>query len=248
MIQTTKNEGARGSVSIDVSIQLREAPGDTKMPSAVAYAFTSSGHYLGQAGVDGKGRATLKVPASKSLRELRIVAGPAIDGDAAPNLSDLTRRGARERFVRLADDGKAAPVQFQIPANLWRCWIRFCEVEGRLLKRVLTGGLPVDLPVCNAQVQIWEVEPIEILVPRLPDLEIDKLREVILDPFRGGIVPVNPNPPDPAPLQRLPRIPRDCDWRHRFPPSTCAARRQPARRRTCGWPRGRPAAASCARR
>lgn len=202
MSQKNNDESTRDGMPIDVSIQLRDAGADAKTPPAVAYAFTSSGHYISQASVDDKGRATLKVPASKTMRELRIVAGPATEGDDPPSLSELTRRGARERFVRLADDGKAEPVHFQIPANLWRCWIRFCEVEGKLLKRVLTGGLPVDMPVCHAQVQIWEVEPIEILVPRLPDLEIEKLREVILNPH-GGVVPVNPNPPDPAPFERF---------------------------------------------
>jgi hypothetical protein len=88
-----------------------------------------------------------------------------------------------------------------LPSDIWLCWIRFCFVKGSLLKRVITGGLPVDLPVCGAEVQIWEVEPIEILIPKLPISIIEKLRQIVLTPVQ--LLPGIPNPPDPAPFQAL---------------------------------------------
>lgn len=202
---TEAKSGTPGGVPIQVSVRLHDSPHGEKLPQVVAYAFTGSGHFITKAAVDGKGHATVMVPAVQSAREVRIVAGPEIAGEPQPALSELTRRGAREQFVRVGLEGKVAPVAFEIRPENWRCWIRFCFVRGKLLKRVLSGGLPVDLPVCNADMQIWEVEPIEIIIAKLPDLEIEKLRQVIINPPgpEGGVVPVNPNPPDPAPFTRL---------------------------------------------
>ena len=94
-----------------------------------------------------------------------------------------------------------SPVQFELPSEIWYCWHRFCLVQGTLLKSIVTGGLPVDLPVCGAEVQIWEVEPIEFILPKLPISIIEKLRQIVLNPVLA--YPVNPNPPDPAPFQAL---------------------------------------------
>lgn len=201
---TTKN-GTVSGVPIQVNIQLHESAIGEKAPQAVAYAYTASGHFIVKAAVDGKGNATLSVPAVQSLRQIRIVAGPEIRGERQPTLSELTRRGAKEQFVRIEPESKVPLVTLAIPHEIWRCWLRLCFVEGRLLKRVLSGGLPADLPVCNAEIQIWEVEPIEIIIARLPDIEIEKLRRVIINPPapEGSIVPVHPNPPDPAPFTRL---------------------------------------------
>jgi len=199
------SSGTAGGVQIQVHIKLNASTTGEKAPQAVAYAFTASGHFIAKAAVDDKGNATLTVPAVQSAREVRIVAGPEVTGEQRPALSELTRRGAKEQFVRVGPEGKVSPVALAIPSEIWRCWIRFCFVEGKLLKRVLSGGLPVDLPVCNADVQVWEVEPIEIIIARLPEFEIEKLRQVIINPPspEGGVVPVNPNPPDPAPFTRL---------------------------------------------
>jgi len=57
-------------------------------------------------------------------------------------------------------------------------------VKGTLLKSAISGGLPLDLPVCNAQVQVWEVEPLEIILGKVPVSIIEKLRQVILNPPR----------------------------------------------------------------
>lgn len=176
------NSGTPGDISIAVNVNLHDSRTGEKPPQAVAYAFTASGHFITRAAVDGNGDATLFVPAAESARDVRIVAGPEVAARERPALSELTRRGSRERFVRIEPEGIVAAVSFEIPAELWTCWIRFCFVQGKLLKRVLSGGLPVDLPVCNADVQIWEVEPIEIVIAKLPDFEIAKLRQVILDP------------------------------------------------------------------
>jgi hypothetical protein len=187
-------------VPIQVIVKLHDSPKGEKPPPAMVYAFTGSGHFITKTTVDGQGAATLTVPALQSAREIRIVAGPEVAGET-PDLSELSRRGAKERFVRIDPEGTVSPVEIEIPSEIWLCWIRLCFVNGTLLKRVISGGLPVDLPVCNAEVQIWEVEPIEIIIAKLPDLGIEKLRRIIIDPPpppENGIVPVGPSPPDPT--------------------------------------------------
>jgi hypothetical protein len=49
----------------------------------------------------------------------------------------------------------------------------------------------VDHPVCNATVQVWEVDPIHILVPKLSPAQIAKISEYLLNP--------QPLPPGPDP-------------------------------------------------
>jgi hypothetical protein len=186
-------QAASTGVSIQVSVTLQQSPTSEKPPQSVAYAFTDTGHFIAKAAIDSNGPITLTVPAVSSARNVRIVAGPELTGEKPPALSDLTRRGAQEQFVRIDPGAAVSPVAFHIPAEIWRCWIRLCLVEGTLLKSIVSGGLPVDLPVCNAQVQIWEVERLEIILEKVPVSIIEKLRQVILNP--------NPNPPDPAPLQ-----------------------------------------------
>ena len=38
-----------------------------------------------------------------------------------------------------------------------------------LLKRVTTGGIHVDVPVCGAEVEVYEVDPIPVIFARIPD-------------------------------------------------------------------------------
>ena len=84
-------------------------------------------------------------------------------------------------------------LQFPIDRDIWGCWLRFCVVRGTLLKRVVTGGLTVDLPVCGAEVEIYEVDPIWIILPKIPDLVIDRIRDLIRKPW-----------PPPPPEERFP--------------------------------------------
>jgi hypothetical protein len=77
-----------------------------------------------------------------------------------------------------------------------------------LLKRTITGGLHVDLPACNAEIEIYEVDPILVVFPKIPDLQFERIRDLIRHPwpppppeerFPGGI-PFPPEPPGPLPF------------------------------------------------
>jgi hypothetical protein len=199
-----KSDHAKGAVSLQVNVKLQSSPTGEKAPQAFAYAFTDTGHFLSQAAIESNGSAKLTIPSASSARNVRIVVGPEIAGQKNPALSDLTRRSAQQQFVRVDVGAKVAPAQFEIPHEIWPCWLRTCLVEGDLLKRIYTGGLPVDLPVCGAQVQIWEVEPIEVILEKVPISVIERLRQIVINPPPNevaGPFPFNPNPPDPAPFQ-----------------------------------------------
>ena len=75
------------------------------------------------------------------------------------------------------------------------CWLRFCFVRGTLLKRTTTGGIHVDLPSCGAEVEIYEVDPVIVILPKIPDLVLERIREQIRKPW----------PPPPPPEERFPQ-------------------------------------------
>jgi hypothetical protein len=192
-----QSKDTSAGVSIPVSVTLQPSQTSEKAPQSVAYAFTDTGHFVTKAAIDNNGSVTLTVPSVSSARNVRVVVGPELTGEKQPALSDLTRRGALEQFVRVDPGVAISTVAFDIPSEIWHCWIRICLVKGTLLKSVISGGLPLDLPVCNAQVQIWEVEPLEIILGKVPVSIIEKLRQVILNPptaASSGLSSVNPNP------------------------------------------------------
>jgi hypothetical protein len=175
---------------------------DEKAPDLIAYTFGQSGRLLAKTELK-EGKGSLQLPEFKEVETLRVVVGPAIETkDPNEVLSTLIRLKAPEFSVR---SDQFTSIRFPIDRILWRCWLRFCTVRGTLLKRV--GDTPIDVPVCGAEIEIYEVDPIEIIFPKIPDLYFIKLRDLILKPFPppppeemflGGI-PFPPVPFGPIP-------------------------------------------------
>ena len=190
------------SIPVQVNARIEQGPGGEKPQQSVAYAFDANGRLLSKGVLDDKGDASLHVPALPRRQEVRVIVGPEI-ADEKATVSELTRRGAVDKTIVISTD-PPPPVAFEIPHVIWPCWFATCLASGTLLKRVLSGGVPVDLPVCCAQVEIYEVEPWEIILARVPDSVIENIRQVVLNPPPPPEV-VNPfpfpvNPPDPAPF------------------------------------------------
>ena len=198
-----------GGGRIRIEAEMLDVRKDDDAPDLVAYAFGAGGRLLGSAGLsDGKG--TLPVPDAKEPEAVRVVIGPPIDKDDDREiLQTLMRIGAPERLIR-ADELKEA-LAFPLDRAVWLCWLRFCTVRGTLRKRTISGGIHIDLPVCGAEVEIYEVDPITIIWPRIPDLVIDRIRDLVRKPwppppppeerFPGGLPFPPPGPgPDPAPF------------------------------------------------
>lgn len=189
-----RNAVAPAGVAIQVTARLHESPKGETAPRAVAYAFTGSGHFITRAAVNETGTATLTVPAEESPREVRVIVGPEIQ-EEVPALSNLTRRGAQEQFLKVTASSSGLRANFEIPSLIWICWNRQCFVKGTLLKRLLNVGAPADYPVCDTDIQIWEVEPVFLILPKLSDIDLEILRRYLLN-----TKPLPPNPPDPGPL------------------------------------------------
>lgn len=210
-----------GSQEISVRVRLLPADGNETPPQAAAYVFSSEGRLLHSAPLKDDGRAVLKLPKMSYAADVRVLIGPAM-GDQKPDLEELTRRGAQEHHVRVDDGIAREELQITVFSPVWLCWLRSaCFVRGTLLKREFAGAITLDLPVCHATVDVYEVDPLWIIIDRLPDDVIAHLRDIIInpvpipdpfpdpipDPFRDRVPipfpPPRPGPgPDPAPYAR----------------------------------------------
>ena len=202
----------RGAVQLAVSANLVDAPTGEGAPRAVAYAFSAGGRLLARAPVDEKGQATLALPAAETARAVRVLVGPETE-ESETLLSDLRRRGAEERHLRLEPGDLKPAVELTISPKVWPCWLLgLCFVQGTLLKRIVSGGVSIDLPVCGATIEVYEVDPLPVLIPKLPDLVIERIRDIIIDPpppppIDPPVDPPGPFPPgpgpDPGPILRM---------------------------------------------
>ncbi len=199
-------------LNIKVTVQLLDAS-KADAPKISAYAFSSEGTLLGTAPVSPQGTANLQIAATANDTKIRILAGPQEDKDNV-SFSNLLRRGAQEKSHLLGTTKRSAEINFVIASSLWHCWLHSaCFVRGTLNKRILVGGTHVDYPVCKATVEVYEVDPLWILIPRLNDSVIEQLRDLILRPqpqpdprpdlFRGTLPGQDLRLPDRAPTTRL---------------------------------------------
>lgn len=195
--QTTKAPTS-ARATIEVRVDLLEVDGAEKRPQGAAYAFSSQGRLLAKTRLGRSGEATLQLPASKTSRSVRVLAGPDLD-DSSADVDQLMRLGAQEQYLRV-DPGQAiAPVDLVVIPDQWLCWLfRRCYVRGVLKKRQTIGGNHVDLPVCDATVEVYEVDPLPLVIARLPDDIIGRIRDLIDNPPFPPVGPI-PNPPIPLP-------------------------------------------------
>ena len=198
---------ARKDSALEVRARLEDDPdGGVPPDEIVVYAFAANGKLLDSQPLSD-GVARLKVPIGEAPVPGRVLIGPRV-GDDVPLIDELLRRGAWEEHIRL--EPKLPPLDILIPSPDWLCWILSrCTVRGTLLKRTVRNGVTVDLPVCNADVEIYEVDPLPILIPRLPDDILDRIRDILVkqpipipvpDPDPGPILPPHGPGPDPAPF------------------------------------------------
>lgn len=190
----------RKPLVISVQAQLVDAAGER--PKATAFAFSAAGELLARAPVSDKGEADLKFETEHAAR-VRVLVGPDSDAAEPAGFAELLRRGAEEQLLRI-DPGteRYRLPPFVIYPDIWKCWLKsLCFVRGTLYKRVLIGGQYENFPVCNATVEVYEVDPLWRILPRLPEIDIDRLRDIVLERIPLPIPEPIPGP-DPAPFAR----------------------------------------------
>lgn len=198
-------QGKKGrEVKLAVQANLLDIQENEKIPQLSAYIFSSGGRLLSQKEIGSEGNAILTVESVREPNSVRVLVGPTIDRQKTIEnlLAELTRRGALHERLRI-DPGKFEFFnKFDIFRHDWICWLRgLCVVKGRLMKKFVTNGIPVEYPVCHATVEIYEVDPIFVILPKIPNDILDKIRKYIINPPKlKKAVPIPRIPiPDPSP-------------------------------------------------
>jgi hypothetical protein len=163
------------TVSLEIKVRIADAV--EEQPSAAVYAFARSGQLIDRITADAGGRARLHLPDLRVMQEVRVMVGPHAQDEQA-TVAELSRRGAREQFVRISPTIEPPTLEFEIQPQLHSSWSRHCLVRGTLHKRSLDGSAA---PIGNATVQIWEIEPVELMIAKLPDAVVNDFRELILE-------------------------------------------------------------------
>jgi hypothetical protein len=163
-------------------------------PRLAAYAFSPGGQLIAHAPLKATSSVVLEVPTREDAQAVRVIVGPLASADSQAPLADLFRLNAAERTIRIEGKATSAGAEFAIPREVWLCWLLGrCTVRGQLLKRVQSGGVEIDMSVCDAEVEIYEVDAIEVLLPRIPLQLLEQLRNVVR----------LPPPPLPPPEETL---------------------------------------------
>jgi len=169
----------------------------TKIEELQAYVFSAGGKAIGSDTISNKDKAIIDIADSMDGRPITILLGPVKkNNEPIPTVNALKRIGAYElpdRFLL-----EKPEIDIHIPGIILPLWCR-CTVTGQVISNVgLSDGSVESMPVCNARVHICEVDRWRWILPRIPDLDIFKLREDLLDKLHP-VVPPFPIP-DPGPI------------------------------------------------
>jgi hypothetical protein len=182
-----KSPASPGRVSLQVSTRQRS---EFKHPLAV-YAFDARGDLIERVEVRD-GRADLTLPESKTGR-MRVFIVPADEkpGTQKPSPEMMERLGAYEPVLQA---GGGLLEHIDIPGIILDFWPWcFCWVRGKVVRQ------SDNRAVCNARVHVCEVDRIRWLILELPDIDVLRLRDDLIDIIRNPPLPL-PHPiPDPGP-------------------------------------------------
>ncbi len=193
----------RGDRRIALDVTTSRSDTSTELPALTAYAFSSGGALLDAQSVDAQGNAQLSLPVTKEGDAVRVVLGPQMEKEEI-TVGEVLRRGGIDAHLALrANVENLEPIRFDLTTDLIRPWLgRRCVVKGTLTKRVVSGGISLELPICNAAVDIWEVDPWPRIIVQLPDLELERLRDIIDGPWPPIDWPIPPR----TPIEDFPEI------------------------------------------
>lgn len=169
----------------------------------VAYAFDHGGSLIASAPLKGQ---QVQLKSKDNNMPTRILFAPPLSNKRmqTPSIGELERLRAYEPVWHF-DPKKFEYELLPIPEFNWKWWwLCACRVRGRVVKPVNVHGIIQDMPVCHARVHICEVDPLLIVIPRLPDDIIDRIRDELLEPRPPIRFPIPL--PDPPPFQFDPHV------------------------------------------
>jgi hypothetical protein len=166
---------------------------DFKHPLAV-YVFDARGELVHRAEVrDGKVELPLPSDAIGRARVFVVPIDARIDTQGL-TAARLQRLGAYEPVLQA---GGPLIDRIDVPGTIIDLWpFCFCWVRGKVVRY---GD---NRAVCNARVHICEVDRIPLWIVKLPDVDIFRLRDDLLEVVRNPPIP-RPGPgPDPGPIMQ----------------------------------------------
>ena len=143
-----------------------------------AYVFDRSGAFVTSAPLK-EGQVQLNISEAQ-VRGVRLFFGPSIEGRRLqPTLDLMERLHAYEpRFV--FDPKERIHELLPIPEIDWKRWLWCsCRVRGKVVKPVTISGVTTNMPVCHARVHVCEVDPLWLILRRVPDPIIIRIREYL---------------------------------------------------------------------
>ncbi|MDB5868320.1 MAG: hypothetical protein JWP96_652, partial [Polaromonas sp.] len=163
---------------------------DFRHPLA-AYLFDARGELIQRVDVRD-GQLELPLP-NGEIGRMQVFIAPAHEklDTAKPTPAMLERLGAYQPVLQA---GGQLIERIDIPASLINLWpLCFCWVRGRVVRH------SDNRAVCNARVHICEVDRLPWLIAKLPERDVLRLRDDLLDIIRNPPLP-RPHPiPDPGP-------------------------------------------------
>lgn len=157
-----------------------------------AYVFDVRGELIERADISN-GKVELTLPQGE-LGRMRVFVAPADETldtkKATPALMERLRA-----YEPVLQTGESLLDRIDIPSVILDFWpFCFCWARGRIVRH------SDNRAVCNARVHICEVDRIPLWLLRLPDPDIFRLRNDLLEALYNPPIP-RPGPgPDPAPL------------------------------------------------
>ncbi len=181
--------------SLTINLNLTD---QTEVSDLQAYVFSSGGKPLGSALISVEKPAIINMPEDMDGRTIEVLLGPVTEeNDPQPTAGRLKRAGAYTLSGHYLQ--KKPFIDFDIPGIFLPLWCS-CEVTGRVINRVtLADGSIDEMPVCNARVHICEVDHWHWILPRIPDIEVWKLRDDLIEKLYPEIRPLPIPDPRPGP-------------------------------------------------
>ncbi len=158
-----------------------------------AYAFDEKGQLITAADVK-QNQVALQISDEQAKRAQIVLAPPPPERvpGGKPNLDQVQRLQAHTADWNF--NPRLRQYELTIPEKLWKLW-RFCkcEVKGKVVKKIKVGAIIQEWPVYMAKVHICEVDPVWLILKKLPQKEILRLRDDLIKEVGRPI----PQPPEP---------------------------------------------------
>lgn len=168
-----------------------------KYPEVQVYFFDRSGQLKASAPLKD-GQVELGVG---DIRGGRIFFAPAFpkEVDKGIRLDDMSYAQAYEPVWKWEKDKRVYEF-LPIPRVQWENWFwRHCRVRGKVIKSLNLSGINYELPVVGARVHIDEVDKIKLLLPRIPEESIFRLRDELIELLEQPRTKFPWPPPEPDP-------------------------------------------------